>query len=170
MSVCTTRLSNGPRSRLKTGPCNAGEIDEWNLYCTEGANRITREQAESEATGDFNYIYTFNLYRGQQAGPNQTPSGDDVDNSPPMVAAFGVKPPRNSGSSSTSSSSSSSQTQASTSDTPVPANCPAPSQATAAGAALGGMFGGRNAQAGAALGGLLGAAAGGKAKKPAGCP
>jgi hypothetical protein len=166
MSVCTTRLSNGTRSRFKTGPCNAGEIDEWNLYCTEGTSRITRDQAETEATGDFNYIYTANGGRP----PTQTPSGDDVDNSPPMVAAFGIKPPRNSGSSPASSSSSSAQATASTSDIPVPANCPAPSQASAAGAALGGLLGGRrNSQAAAALGGLLGAAAGGQ-PKPAGCP
>jgi hypothetical protein len=53
----------------------------------------------------------------------------------------------------------------------TPANCPpAGGAAQQAGAALGGLLGGRrgNSQAGAALGGLLGAAAG--AAKPAGCP
>lgn len=164
MSECITRFSNGPRARFKTGPCKPGEIDEWNLYCTEGASRITRTQAEGVAMSDFNYIYISN----RPKAPTQTPSGADVYDSPPMVAAFGVKPPPNTTS---ASSSSSSTTQASNSDAAVPANCPAPSQAAAAGAALGGHLGGRsgNSQAGAALGGLLGAAAS-KSKKPAGCP
>jgi hypothetical protein len=62
------------------------------------------------------------------------------------------------------------QAQAQTAAAP---NCPAPTSGAAqqAGAALGGLLGGRrgNSQAGSALGGLLGGLAAGTAK-PAGCP
>lgn len=149
MTTCTTRLSPAPQSRPKTGPCKSGEIDEWGLYCTANATVITRDQAEMEATRDFNNIYTQNMAQP----PTQTPSGDDVDNAPPMVAAYGPRPARGSSASSASSSQASDQTAQCTTDS-----------GSATGAAIGGALGG---DAGAALGGMLGGL--GKKKKKKTC-
>ena len=67
------------------------------------------------------------------------------------------------------------QASAATTTTQPGVNCPPATnnqQAAQAGAALGGLLGGRrgNSQAGAAVGGLLGQAVGGAAQRPPGCP
>lgn len=144
MSVCTTRLSPAPKSRKKVGACKPGEIDEWGLYCTADPNLITRAQAEQEADRDFNAIYTAN---GAQ-GPRQTPSGDDVYDSAPMVAAYGRK-----GSTSPAPSGGESASSASNGATPAAQGSTACPSGSAAGAAIGGALAG---QGGAALGGMLG--------------
>ena len=147
MTVCTTRLSPAPKSRRKAGACRANEIDEWGLYCTADAKVITREQAEQEATRDFNAIYTAN-------GANYPAQGSDTENYPSMVAAYG---PKGSGGSASASSSSSGSTAS-----PPATNSNCTTDTSSAGAALGGQLGG---QMGAALGGIMG----GMAKKKPGC-
>ena len=142
MATCTTQLSPAPKSRRKAGACRANEIDEWGLYCTADAGTITRQQAEQEATRDFNAIYSAN-------GANYPNQGSDTENYPSMVAAYGPKG-KGGGSSASQSSSGSSDTGSAPA-----ANC---TTTSATGSAIGGMLGG---QAGAALGGMLG----GKSKK-----
>jgi hypothetical protein len=84
MTICTTRLSPAPKSRVKDGSCNSNEIDEWGLYCTADATVITRAQAEQEATRDFNAIYSAN-------GANYPAQGSDTEDYPSMVAAYGPR-------------------------------------------------------------------------------
>jgi hypothetical protein len=151
MTLCTTRFSPAPKVRVNNGGCNADEIDEWGLYCTSDAAVITRAQAEAEAVRDFNQIYTFN--RGKV--PAQ---GDDTDNYPAMVAAYGPKGAPQTGSAVTASAVSSADTSA-----VQTAQCTDGSGA-AAGAAIGGAVAG---DTGAALGGMLGGL--GKKKKKKGC-
>ena len=150
MTVCTTRLSPAPKSRRKAGACRANEIDEWGLYCTADAKAITREQAEQEATRDFNAIYSAN-------GANYPNQGSDTDNYPSMVAAYGPKGGSGGGGAAARSSSGSSESASAPATNP---NCT--TDTSSAGAALGGALGG---QMGAALGGMMG----GMAKKKPGC-
>ena len=144
MTICTTRLSPAPKSRKKTGACNSNEIDEWGLYCTADANVITREQAEQEANRDFNAIYTAN-------GANYPAQGNDTENYPSMVAAYG---PKGGGGSASGSSSGDSQTA-------QDSGC---ANGSATGAAIGGAMAG---EGGAVLGSMLGGL--GKKKKKKGC-
>ncbi len=148
MTVCTTRLSPAPQSRNKKGACNSNEIDEWGLYCTANASSITREQAVMEADRDFNAIYSAN---GAQY-PNQ---GNDTDNYPSMVAAYGPKGGKQA------------QTGASTdsSDNTQAAQCDAGGDGSDTGAAIGGAVAG---EGGAVLGSVLGGL-GKKKKKKKGC-
>jgi hypothetical protein len=146
MTTCTTWLSPAPESRRKSGPCKSNEIDEWGLYCTANANVITREQAEAEATRDFNAIYSEN-------GANPPAQGSDTEDYPSMVAAYGPRPKQGSSTSSADSSKPAEQ----------PAQCTTDS-GSASGAAIGGALGG---DAGAALGSMLGGL--GKKKKKKTC-
>ena len=150
MATCTTWLSPATSSRRKAGACRAGELDEWGLYCTSNTGNITREQAEQEATRDFNAIYT-------ATGANYPNQGSDTENYPSMIAAYGPKGGRRAAASSSSSNSQSASNDAPAANT----NCPTPSST---GATLGGALGG---DAGAALGSMLGGL--GKKKKKAGC-
>lgn len=150
MTVCTTWLSPAPKSRKKVGACRAGEIDEWGIYCTAGANAITRKQAVDEGTRDFNAIYSAN----GAALPRQSPYGDDYEKSPQMIAAYGAT-------SGGAAASSSSNSQSASNDAPAAStNC---ETGSSSGAVLGGAIGG---DAGAALGSMLGGL-GKKKKKPA---
>lgn len=149
MTECTTRFSPAPRVRKNTGGCNADEIDEWGLYCTAEATVITRAQAEAEAVRDFNQIYASNRAKP----PAQ---GNDTDNYPSMVAAYGPK----------GSTQANAAVSATSGDRPAgqTAQCQTGS-GSVAGAAIGGAIGG---DAGAALGGMLGGL-GKKKKKAPGC-
>jgi hypothetical protein len=153
MTVCTTRLSPAPQSRNKQGACNSNEIDEWGLYCTANASSITRAQAEQEADRDFNAIYSANGAKG----PTQTPSGDDVYDSAPMVAAYGRK---GGAAVNAASDNGSAATESKT------AQCDTSSNGSATGAAVGGAVAG---DAGAVLGSVLGGLGKKKKKKAAGC-
>ncbi|MCU0948296.1 MAG: hypothetical protein MUF47_08605 [Porphyrobacter sp.] len=152
MTICTTRLSPAPKSRVKDGACNSNEIDEWGLYCTADANVITRQQAEQEATRDFNAIYSAN-------GANYPAQGSDTEDYLSMVAAYGPK----NGAAPASAAASNTGDQAAAPATPQTAQCTTDS-GSATGAAIGGAVGG---EAGAALGGMLGGL--GKKKKKKGC-
>jgi hypothetical protein len=151
MTICTTTLSPAPKSRRKDGACNSNEIDEWGLYCTADANVITRKQAEVEATRDFNAIYTAN-------GANYPAQGNDTENYPSMVAAYGPK-----GGAQAAASTSSSQSSGDEPAAQQTAQCTTDS-GSATGAVVGAAVGG---EAGAALGGMLGGL--GKKKKKKGC-
>lgn len=148
MTTCSTRLSPAPKSRKKTGACNSNEIDEWGLWCTADANVITREQAVMEADRDFNAIYSAN-------GANYPNQGNDTENYPSMVAAYGPK----GGSPASAAASSSGSDQGSNG-----AQCQASGNGAAQGAAVGGAVAG---QAGAVIGGMIGGF--GKKKKKSGC-
>jgi hypothetical protein len=149
MTICTTRLSPAPKSRVKDGACNSNEIDEWGLYCTADATVITRAQAEQEATRDFNAIYSAN-------GANYPAQGSDTEDYPSMVAAYG--PRGGAAPAQASASGAGDQTAA-----PQTAQCTTGS-GSASGAAIGGAVGG---DAGAVLGSVLGGL--GKKKKKKSC-
>ena len=149
MTICTTQLSPAPKSRKKSGACNSNEIDEWSLWCTADAKAITRQQAEQEATRDFNAIYSAN-------GANYPAQGSDTENYPSMVAAYGQKGGKQaSANTGTPASDTGSQT----------AQCDTSGNGSATGAAVGGAVAG---DAGAALGSMLGGL-GKKKKKKSGC-
>lgn len=154
MTICTTRLSPAPVVRKNTGGCKADEIDEWGLYCTANAASITRAQAEAEAVRDFNAIYSFN--RGKY--PAQ---GDDTDNYPSMVAAYGPKGGAQAAAAAAPAAAGNSPAAQAAAQS---AQCQT-GDASAAGAAIGGAVGG---QTGAAIGGMLGGL-GKKKKKASGC-
>ena len=148
LKSCFSISTKPPAARAKgSGPCRAGELEEWGKWCTANTAIVTEYDASQASYRDVNTIF---------ANTGKAPiQGDEVYKTPAIVALFGGAPAARSSSSTSASSSSSAPTAAST-------NCQ--QQGSASGAALGGAIAG---EAGAALGAMMGGF--GKPKKPAGC-
>jgi hypothetical protein len=143
---CYTQMENAPIVRAKGAKdCAAGELNDWDLWCTSNYEHLTKAWAERYGIEDFNKAYGYAL--GNRLDANAIP---DAELSPAATAYFGG-----------------------TTSTAAPAAAPAAPAAAKAdecttgsevGEAIGGALGGR---AGAALGGALGGL--GKKKKKSGC-
>ena len=164
---CWTYLANPPRSRLSNNrPCAAGELNEWDIWCTSNYQHVTYSEAERAGVYDVNIYYLITEARLQDSAYSYfslaaTPFFEAKKNGGALAAPLAASQAPASQTAQTIPTAPAAQTNP---------NCPAPSQASAAGQALGGLLGGRrgNSQAGAALGGLLGQVAAGAAR-PAGC-
>ena len=169
LKTCYTTLSNAPAARLSKGkPCAAGELAEWDLWCTPGIEGVTYAHADGHASKDFNEVYLYRqmnggdwesmkcclspaaeaFYKSQGKGPQAAASQDGPgdytsaaeDEARGMAAARGMM-----------------GGGAAQSGQPAQAQCNT-------GAAIGGAIGG---EAGAKIGGMLGGL--GKKKKKNGC-
>lgn len=68
-NVCTTIAANPPKARLKgEGSCNAGELEDWGIYCVSDYDMLARKDA-AKGTLDYNGIYqtSFKTTGKQQA-------------------------------------------------------------------------------------------------------
>jgi hypothetical protein len=68
-NVCTTIAPNPPKARLKgEGSCNAGELEDWGIYCVSDYDMLARKDA-AKGTLDYNGIYqtSFKTTGKQQA-------------------------------------------------------------------------------------------------------
>lgn len=143
---CYTQLENAPIVRAKgAAACAAGELNDWDLWCTSNYEHLTKAWAERYGLEDFNKSYGFAL--GNRLDAAAIP---DDKLSPAATAYFG-------GSASTTGAAAEPAAPAAAQTT----ECVTGSQA---GAAIGGALGGRT---GADLGGALGGL--GKKKKKNGC-
>ena len=139
---CYTQLENAPIVRAKgKAACKAGELNDWDLWCTANYQHLTPVQANRAGLEDFNRVYAYAL--GNRLDAKAIPN-DEL--SPDATAYFR-------GTSSTAAASAAPATPSST----KAAECTVGSDV---GAAVGGALGGRT---GAALGGALGGL--GKKKK-----
>lgn len=68
-NVCTTIAANPPKARLKgEGSCNAGELEDWGIYCISDYGQLTAKDA-ARGVLDYNGIYqtSFKTTGKQQA-------------------------------------------------------------------------------------------------------
>ncbi len=89
-TICTTKAANPPSIRLKgAGECNAGELDDWGLYCVSNYENLALKDAP-EGTADYNNIYK-NSYRavGKTSRPNQEALPEGVSYTPAYLEIFG---------------------------------------------------------------------------------
>ena len=144
---CYTQLENAPIVRGKgKAACKAGELNDWNLWCTSNYQHLTRVQANRAGLEDFNRVYAYAL--GNRLDAKAIPN-DEL--SPDATAYFG-------GTASTTGTAAASAAPA----TAPAENCDASSKT---GAAIGGAVAGSGGAAlGSALGGLVK-----KKKKANGC-
>ena len=144
---CYTQLENAPIVRAKgKAACKAGELNDWDLWCTSNYEHLTRVQANRAGLEDFNRVYAYAL--GNRLDAKVIPN-DEL--SPDATAYFGG----------TSSATGAATASAASEPAAKAAECTTGSEV---GAAVGGALGGRT---GAALGGALGGL--GKKKKKSGC-
>ena len=144
---CYTQLENAPIVRAKgKAACKAGELNDWDLWCTSNYEHLTRVQANRAGLEDFNRVYAYAL--GNRLDAKVIPNGEL---SPDATAYFG-------GTASTTGTAAASAAPA----TAPAENCDASSKT---GAAIGGAVAGSGGAAlGSALGGLVK-----KKKKANGC-
>jgi hypothetical protein len=84
--TCITQYQAPPSVRLKgAGPCRAGEVEDWGLYCVSDYARLTRDDAYAAGTRDWNDIYVTSDLKG----PNQENVMDDSSYTPAYITIFG---------------------------------------------------------------------------------
>jgi hypothetical protein len=83
--ACASRMSNPPTIRIKgSGPCRAGEVEDWGIWCVSNYASMTRAEAAT-ALRDWNAIYTLN--RATPPRQADLPEGDVF--TPGYIAIFG---------------------------------------------------------------------------------
>lgn len=147
---CYTMVANPPKVRASNGkPCKAGELNDFNAWCTAGFEGLTYDEVDVAGTNDFNVTYTHMLTLGKQPLSFDSLSDD-------AKAFFASKAPAKA-----AGSGSKSQAQSSEAAT---AQCDTSGTGSANGAAIGGAVAG---DAGAVLGSVLGGLGKKKKKKNA---
>lgn len=166
-STCISQLSRPPVVRAKgSGPCAAGEVEDWGLWCVSDYAHLTRRDG-LQVIRDWNAIYTMT-----GSAPRQPDLPEGSDYSPAYFAIFGrVDGDGNPLGGAPATETTAASSAGSSTSAAAPAACPAPSGngAAAVGAQIGAALGGRRGALGAALGGLAGAAAA-RQQRPANCP
>ena len=88
--LCTSNAANPPSIRLKgAGQCNAGEIEDWGLYCVSNYGQLTRKDA-AKGFPDYNGIYqTSYKTTGKTSKPNQADLPEGKEYTPAYFEIFG---------------------------------------------------------------------------------
>jgi hypothetical protein len=83
--ACASRMPNPPTIRIKgSGPCRAGEVEDWGIWCVSNYASMTRAEAAT-AVRDWNAIYSLN----RATPPRQADLPDGSAFTPGYIAIFG---------------------------------------------------------------------------------